>query len=110
MKVYQKHEDILKNTIYSKKLSIQAKNFVNGREQYINLGVNEQCKLLCEAIYLFQCNSVISDLRLIGGSKHAGKLLLSKVLSKNGNAKNEVSIVNPSPTGLFEIEVNILKI
>ena len=66
--------------------------------------VEQQCKLLGEALHLFQCNSVSSDLSLIKGGKNSGIILLSNIISKNKYA----TIINQSPTGIFTKEVDLL--
>ena len=83
-----------------------AKVFENGREIFENLSLENQAKLLYEALHLFQCNRINADLTLIGGAKNSGIVLLTKNLS----AKNKLYIVNQSPTGLFEQYVDLMTV
>lgn len=104
--LYDKLLDKLQNTVYGVRLSAQIKNLEKGRETFINLGVKEQVITLFEILHLFQCNSVNGDLTAIGGAKSAGIL----VLGKNISELPKISIINQSPTGLFEQEIDLLKL
>lgn len=94
----------LKNTIYNKRLSAQVNTFEQGRNRFLDLCEEEQCILLGEFLNLFKCNSVTSNLSLIGGGKESGKILLSNTISKY----QSVMIINQSPTGLFSKDVDVL--
>lgn len=104
--LYDKLLDKLQNTVYGVRLSAQIKNLEKGRETFINLGIKEQVITLFEILHLFQCNSVNGDLTAIGGAKSAGIL----VLGKNISELPKISIINQSPTGLFEQEIDLLKL
>ncbi len=49
------------------------------------------------------CNSALSDLSLIGGTKNHGRIYFSKNIGK----ENKISIINQSITGVFSKEVNL---
>jgi len=96
----------LSSTIYNKRLSTQADKFLQGKEIFEKLTINNQCEFLCEAIKLFSCNMVKANLSLIGGAKNAGTIVVTnKVINFE-----EIKIIYQSPTGLFEKEVNIKEI
>ena len=96
--------DKLENSIYNKRLAPAAKTLRNGEEDFKNLSTENQCRLLAEALKLFQCNVVLSDLSLIGGPKMAGSIRPSKVISTFSTA----ILINQSVTGLFEEEIDLL--
>ncbi|MEL7604443.1 MAG: type II CRISPR RNA-guided endonuclease Cas9 [Sedimentibacter saalensis] len=104
MELYDLLLNKLKNTLYNVRLSAQVKTFETGRNIFEKLSESDQCKFLGEALHLFQCNSVSSDLSLINGGKYSGIILLSNVIS---NYKH-VTIINQSPTGIFSKEVDLL--
>lgn len=105
LEIYDTFMKKIKHSLYSKRFNAQIDKFQKGREIFEGeLTVNQQCELLGEALHLFQCNRVLSDLSLIGGAKKAGAIYLNKTLS-NGTDENEISIINQSPTGLFETEI-----
>ncbi|MCR6546737.1 type II CRISPR RNA-guided endonuclease Cas9 [Dehalobacterium formicoaceticum] len=105
-RIYEVYQQKLQNTVYNVRLSAQVEKFEKGREKFGGSSFGQQCKLLAEALYLFQCNSVSADLSLIGGAKNAGIIVLPKDISKNKQAK----IINQSPTGIFTQEVDLLKL
>lgn len=104
--LYDKLLDKLQNTVYRVRLSAQIKNLEKGRETFINLGIKEQVITLFEILHLFQCNSVNGDLTAIGGAKDTGTLKIGKNISE----LSKISIINQSPTGLFEQEIDLLKL
>ena len=96
----------LKTTVFGVKLSAQIKTIEKGLDTYIALSIEEQLLVLYEALHMFQCNSVSSNLKLIKGAGSAGIITLSKTIS---NCK-KLSIIYQSPTGLFEQEIDLLKL
>ena len=96
----------IKFTIYGIRLSAQIKTLETGREKFIELEAEEQCKLLYQLLLLFACNSMSADLRAIGGVGQAGYIQLNKKLDAN----KKYLLVNQSPTGLFEQKIDLLKL
>ncbi|MGL5258445.1 MAG: type II CRISPR RNA-guided endonuclease Cas9 [Proteocatella sp.] len=106
LKIYDIYLEKLKNTVYKERLSSQIKTFENGRDIFIELSVEEQVKLLVNALNLFKCSSVAADLSFIKGAKSAGILVMNNKIDSDLNIK----IINQSPTGLFEQVVDLQKI
>ena len=104
--IYDEFINKLENTVYNVRLSAQIKCFSDGRDIFELLDLPEQCKLLMNALNLFQCNSVSADLSLIGGGAHCGIIKPSKEMSK----AESVNIINQSVTGLFEQQMDLLKL
>lgn len=85
----------------------------SGRETFVDLTVEEKVTVLKEILLLFQSLNNGVDLSLIGNVnkktnkpiKASGKTLLSKKLNYK-----ECKLVNQSITGLFENEVDLLKL
>ena len=94
------------NTIYSKKPANQTKTLLEGREIFVDLYVEEQCIVLGEMLNLFRCRPVTANLVLVKGSANSGKVQVSKSLK----SRKSVILKNPSPTGLFEQSVDLLKL
>lgn len=63
------------------------------RQVFEKLLLEEQCKALVEILKLFQCNSVLSNFKIIEGKKTCGKILTSKFIEDR-----QVKIINQSPT------------
>lgn len=68
--------------------------------------IEDQVMVLAEIVKFFQCNSVLSNLKTIGGPGNAGMILLSKTVSKC----NQISLIHQSSTGVFSQEVDLLKL
>lgn len=93
-------------SIYKYRPSNQIAKLEQGREKFLTLNLEKQCIVLGEILHLFQCKSLTSDLRLIGGSKEAGRTLINKKISSYDSAK----LIHQSPTGIFEQEKDLLTI
>lgn len=95
--------DKLTNSVYSKCLGTQAVTLSNNREHFLNLNRDDKCIILTEILHLFQCQSGAANLSLINGPEHAGILLLNNNIYKTNN----ISIINQSPTGIYEQEIDL---
>lgn len=94
------------NTVYNVKLSAQKKNLSNGRAIFLELEDEEKCIVLAEILHMFQCQSGAANLKLINGSGKAGII----TLGINITGCKQISIINQSPTGIFEKEIDLKKI
>ena len=106
LKLYDIFLNKIQDSIYGIKLSAQEKTLVNGKEKFIKLSIEEKCQVLYEILHLFQCQSTAANLRLIGGPGSAGILVMNNNISKCKN----ISIINQSPTGIYEKEIDLLKL
>ena len=76
-----------------------VKNVEKGEEKFKELAIVDQAKTLIQILKMFKCNAEMSDLTLIGGSSHSGKVLFNK---KIDGVKFE--IIHLSPAGLRVIK------
>lgn len=76
-----------------------AKNIENGKEKFIDLTIVDQAKTLIQILRMFKCNAEMSDLTLIGGSSHSGKILFNKKIDDVN-----FEIIHLSPAGLRVIK------
>ena len=106
LKLYETFLDKIRHSIYGVRLSSQEKTLVNGKEKFIDLSVEAKCQVLYEILHLFQCQSGASNLKMIGGPASAGILVMNNNISKCKN----ISIVNQSPTGIYEKEIDLLRV
>ena len=72
----------------------------------MELSREEKCVVLSEILHMFQCQSSTSNLKLIDGSGQAGKLRVNKNITKC----KQISIINQSPTGIYEQEIDLKKV
>lgn len=93
----------LSNSIYSIRLSTPKAILENNKEIFLTLSDEDKCIVLSEILHIFQCNSTLSDLRLINASKQVGRLYLNMNITKY----NQISIINQSPTGIYEKEIDL---
>ena len=95
-----------KSNAYKNRPSGQIKTLENGLKFFTALNVEKQCIALSNILNLFICKPVTSDLLLVGGTKTAGKIGFSKDISKFKKAV----LINQSITGVFEQQIDLLKI
>ena len=69
----------------------------------MELSKENQCIVLSEILHMFQCQSTTADLKLIGGPARAGILLLNNNIMYCKN----ISIINQSPAGIYEQEIDL---
>lgn len=91
----------LKNSVYTVKLSAQAETLTKYRGNFIHLAVEDRCAVLMQILAFFQCNPVLSDLRMIGGVGQAGRF----TIPFNATKQSGLTLVNQSITGFFEKEI-----
>lgn len=93
----------IQHTVYHVRLSAQEKTLTEKRENFLELSLENQCVVLSEILHMFQCQSGSADLKLIGGSENAGILVMNSNITKC----NQISIINQSPTGIYEQEIDL---
>ena len=93
----------IQHTIYNARLSAQEKTLTDKRHNFMELSKENQCIVLSEILHMFQCQSTTADLKLIGGPARAGILLLNNNIMYCKN----ISIINQSPAGIYEQEIDL---
>lgn len=106
LELYDRFVYKIQNTIYGIHLGKQGENLQNGREKFINLTSKEKCIVLSEILRIFQCQSGEANLSLIDGGSRAGRLYLNSNITKC----KQISIINQSSTGIYEQEIDLLKV
>ena len=96
--------DKLENSIYAKRLKLQGDTLMGKRDLFVTLSLEDKCILLSEILHLFQCQSTAANLKLIGGPASAGILVMSNAIDKC----RQICIINQSPTGIYEQEIDLL--
>lgn len=94
----------LKNSVYTVKLSAQAETLTKCRENFLHLAVEDRCAVLMQILAFFQCNPVLSDLRMIGGVGQAGRFKIPF----NATKQSGLTLVNQSITGFFEKKIQLV--
>ncbi|MBD5452241.1 MAG: type II CRISPR RNA-guided endonuclease Cas9 [Lachnospiraceae bacterium] len=101
--LYDTFLDKIQNTVYNTRLSKQEKTLTDKKSNFIELNKEDKCIVLSEILHMFQCQSATSNLKLIGGPARAGILVLNNNIT---DCKN-ISIINQSPTGIYEREIDL---
>lgn len=96
--LYDFFVDKLSSSIYGKKFATQADFLRQSKDKFTNLPLEERCEVVGSILHLFQCNAVLSDFHLLGGSRQAGRIYLNKKIK----AQDHVYLIEQSVTGFFE--------
>lgn len=91
----------LTGTAYKVLMSNSAEILRTNRETFVGLPVEKQTVVLKQIVGLFGCNTMTSDLELIGGKPKSGKIKISMRIS-GSKRFSDIRIIDQSPTGLIE--------
>ncbi len=103
MQLYDTFLNKIRNTVYHIRLSAQEKTLLDKRNKFVELSLEEKCIVLSEILHMFQCQSGFANLKLIGGPGSAGIIKINN----NITALKTVSIINQSPTGIYQQEIDL---
>lgn len=75
-----------------------------GRDLFIGLSIEEQCRILMEILHFFQCNSNKVHSKAIGGTDKPGDVRI------NGNVTKQkgLALIHQSATGFFEKRISLV--
>lgn len=105
-RLYEILSEKLENTIYKNKKNNQSEKISSGFELFKKLDVKDQILQLNQLLLIFGSQNNGVNTELIGGKKKTGVVFLS---NKFKDFK-EFKLINQSITGLFENEVDLLKL
>ena len=103
--LYNLFKHKLNNSVYSIMLASIGKTLEEKYNNFLSLTKEEKSNLLCEILYFFQTNRTMSSLALIGGASVTGDIRISKNISKI----KSLYLIYMSSTGIFKVEVDLLK-
>ena len=106
LSLYDELINKLDYSIYKFRNNNQAGNLKKWRNKFKNLSIEDQCFILLQVLLLFQNFNNGINLVLFGGGNSSG------TCKKTNNLSNyeEFKLINQSITGLFENEVDLLKL
>lgn len=104
IELYDRFLDKLKNTVYKVRLGTQAKTLEEKRKIFCQLKKEEKYLVLAEILHMFQCQSVVANLKLINGPASAGTIYINS----NITGYKKISIIHQSVTGVFKNEIDLL--
>ena len=91
---------------FSKRPNPVGEKLENARDMFINLSMERQVYVIQQILQLSKLSNMGADLTDIGQSKKTGVMGINKKI----NDRNEIILINQSPTGLFEKEIDPLKV
>ena len=106
LKLYDRLVEKHEKTIYQYRPASQVKKLKDKRAVFENLCVEEQCIVLGEIFHLFQCKPISANLSLVGGGGSAGSIKINRNISNTKSAH----LIYQSVTGLYEKEIDLLRI
>ncbi len=92
-----------KNSIFAQRPNAIGDKLLSGQQRFESLNLLEQATVLMQVLQLTQLSNMVADLRLIGVSKDVGKMTISKNVSET----EEFVLINQSPAGLYESEIDL---
>lgn len=99
--------DVLKDKLETEYKGIsglhkQSKTLDKHRDNFIELSLQDQCKVIMEIVKLLQCNALPADLSLFKLGKNLGKATMPKNLTGS-----DVKVITQSMTGYYKKVVDI---
>lgn len=91
------------SSIFAKRPNGVGEKLLQGKVTFEKLTELEQAKVLTQILQLTQVANLGADLSLIGGAKKSGMMLISKNVPETG----EFVLINQSPAGLYETEIDL---
>lgn len=105
LKMYDWFIEKLEKPCYLKLFANVLSQLTSSRENFCQLSILEQGKILLEILKLFKCDCVYPNFKNLNGKGQTGKILLTQTIS----SRKSVYLVNQSLTGLYERKVDLLK-
>ena len=91
------------SSIFAKRPNPVGTKLVKEKETFSKLELVDQVSVLLQILQLSAIGITQADLRAIGGAGIAGKMLISKDISK----QEEALLIMQSPTGLYESTIDL---
>lgn len=91
------------NTVYARKPTPNAKKLLDYRDNFLGLGLKQQCEAMLNILKLTSIGLTGTSLKLIGGDNDYGKMRISK----NLDCSAKPAIICQSITGLYERKIYI---
>lgn len=94
------------NNLYKNRPASQTAKLKEKREQFAKLSLSKQIHVIKEILNLFKCASAEADFTLLDKEKSCGIVKVSNNITK----LKQCVLINQSPTGVFEQEVDLMKL
>ena len=104
-KLFEQIKNKYQNSIFQNKIGLVGNIIVENEKKFNSLAIPEQCYTLMEIIKNLNTGDGINMI-LIGGKKETGKTAINKKILSN----DDFILVQQSPTGLFQKEIDLLTV
>ena len=94
------------NNLYKNRPASQTKDLQEKRCVFEKLSLAEQIHIIGEVLNLFKCASASANLKLLGKGNSCGVIKTTNNITKC----KQCILINQSPTGVFEQEVDLMKL
>lgn len=94
------------NNFYKNRPASQTSVLKQQRDKFAKLPLSKQIRVINEAINIFKCASATADFKLLEKGSACGKIQVSTNITKC----KQCILINQSPTGVFEQEVDLMKL
>lgn len=94
------------NNFYKNRPNPQTKTLQEQRSIFQKIALNEQIHILKEILNLFKCASASADFKLINKGASCGEIKVNNNITK----LEQCILINQSSTGVFEQEVDLMKL
>lgn len=106
IEIYQLLCDKHNSGIWNNKIKTEGNWLLNGKIKFESLDILEQCIVLVKILKITNIGVANENLSIIGGGSECGRMRVSG----NMTDVKELKLIHQSVTGLFEQEVDLLKI
>lgn len=94
------------NNLYKNRPASQTKDLQEQRGAFEKLPLSKQIYVIGEFLNLFKCASASADFKLLGKGNSCGVIKATNNVTKC----KQCVLINQSPTGVFEQEVDLMKL
>lgn len=94
------------NNMYKNRPASQTKDLQEQRCVFEKLSLAEQIHVIDEVLNLFKCASASANLKLLNKGNSCGNIKVNNNILKF----KKCVLINQSPTGVFEQEVDLMKL
>ena len=94
------------NNLYKNRPASQTATLKEKRAQFAKLSLSKQIHVIKEILNLFKCASAVADLKLLEKGSYCGRIQVNTNITKF----KQCVLINQSPTGVFEQEVDLMKL
>ncbi len=105
--IYNTITDKMVNTVFKSKFASLGKKLQNKKEVFCGLSLYQQCYVIKQILNILHANVMTGDLTFLGEVKKCGVTSISNRLQ---SGYSSAKLINQSVTGLYEQEVDLMKI